>query len=306
MALIRRTRWRRLPRVCWGLGDGDAIRHSTSRNGIGSLCYFVRTSLVPPPPVNTKSGPRFAYVELREHLRAQILEGVYRPGERLATEHELATLTQLSRHTVRSALEELRLEGLITRVPGKGTFVSSSPPSGPRVRVIGGSAAVFGFGLTGQVRVVEGLHQLGADLTTPDRTAAEELDCDVSELWRLSFVRLIGKSPMGVWLIWLPKSVVSEVEPFLMEVEQEPDASVMRIISRHADREARRATQLMTAESADEKLAEQLYLEVGAPLLTAQRTYFDAHEAPFEHVLVRYVPKLYANRLELLGGNAAR
>jgi GntR family transcriptional regulator len=246
-------------------------------------------------------GPaRFAYVELREHLRAQIIEGVYRPGQRLPTEHELAALTQLSRHTVRAALDELRLEGLITRRPGKGTFVSTTLPSAPRVRVIGGSAAVFGLGLSGRIMLVDPVRVASDD---DDRRAAEELDVETSALRRVSFVRHVGNSPLGLWTIWVLADVFERIEASIPEMESNPDLSIMALIDRHADRVALRATLVMTAIAATAEVAEILQLEDGAPLFLVERTYYDAEDMPFEHVRVAYVPKHYAYRLELLGGS---
>jgi GntR family transcriptional regulator len=244
--------------------------------------------------------PTFAYVALREHLEAQIREGVYRPGQQLPTEHELMTLTKLSRHTVRSALDELRLQGLITRVPGKGTFVSTSSPSAPKARVIGSAASLFGFDLTGPLRIVEPPQRVGEAVETEDRAAAEELDGDPGELGRIAYVRFVGRSPLGLWTIWLSPHVFGEVEDRLSEIEEQPTSSVMRLVARETRREAHRAAQLMTAEAASPLVAERLGIDEGDPLLVVQRTYFDAQDSPFEHLLVRYVPKHYAYRLELI------
>lgn len=48
-----------------------------------------------------------------DHLEQLILEGVLRPGERLAAERELADKLDVSRPTVREALEKLQQKGLI-------------------------------------------------------------------------------------------------------------------------------------------------------------------------------------------------
>jgi DNA-binding GntR family transcriptional regulator len=58
-------------------------------------------------------------------LRADIRSGKYAPGSKLPAEHELAAAFKMSGVTIRSALAQLRSEGLIESVQGRGTFVQS-------------------------------------------------------------------------------------------------------------------------------------------------------------------------------------
>ena len=68
------------------------------------------------------------YVQLKQALQSEIQKGVYGPGELIPTEVELCKRYGISRHTVRQALSELVQEGIIYRVPGKGTFVARQRP----------------------------------------------------------------------------------------------------------------------------------------------------------------------------------
>lgn len=68
------------------------------------------------------------YVQLKQTLQREIQEGVYAPGELIPTEVELCRQYGISRHTVRQALSELVKEGVVYRVPGKGTFVARRRP----------------------------------------------------------------------------------------------------------------------------------------------------------------------------------
>src|SRR6478752_10797326 len=66
--------------------------------------------------------PPPAYQVLREQLRAEIRGGRYADGARLPTESELAEHHGLSRQTVRRAFQDLVAEGMVYRVPGRGTY----------------------------------------------------------------------------------------------------------------------------------------------------------------------------------------
>ncbi len=66
--------------------------------------------------------------EIVARLRALILAGVLKPGDRLATERELAEQLVVSRSAVREALLRLQSAGLVERRHGSGTRVSARVP----------------------------------------------------------------------------------------------------------------------------------------------------------------------------------
>ena len=66
-------------------------------------------------------GPR--YVQLRMRLESGIESGVLPPNSSLPPEREIAEITELSRVTVRKAIQELVREGLIEQRQGSGSFV---------------------------------------------------------------------------------------------------------------------------------------------------------------------------------------
>ncbi|KWV34317.1 MULTISPECIES: GntR family transcriptional regulator [Micromonospora] len=61
--------------------------------------------------------------QLADRLRQAIRSGRFAPGQRVPTELSLTQEFQLSRLTVRRALQQLRSEGLIVVVQSRGTFV---------------------------------------------------------------------------------------------------------------------------------------------------------------------------------------
>lgn len=67
------------------------------------------------------------YMQLLNQLRHLILSGEWTPGTRLPSEAELQRQLKISRGTIRQALNHAEVQGLIERVPGKGTFVARSP-----------------------------------------------------------------------------------------------------------------------------------------------------------------------------------
>ncbi len=70
------------------------------------------------------NSPVPIYHQLKTLIREKIESGVWRPGDRIPTEHKLCQMYNISRTPVRQALNELEFEGLIVRRPGHGTYVS--------------------------------------------------------------------------------------------------------------------------------------------------------------------------------------
>lgn len=64
------------------------------------------------------------YLQLADVLREQIENGALKENEQIQTEKELSEVYNVSRITVRKALEVLTEEELLTRKQGMGTFVS--------------------------------------------------------------------------------------------------------------------------------------------------------------------------------------
>lgn len=74
------------------------------------------------------SDPAPLYVKVKRHITDAISAGQYLPGAKLPSESALVEALDVSRMTVNRALRELTRDGLITRLQGVGSFVSSARP----------------------------------------------------------------------------------------------------------------------------------------------------------------------------------
>ena len=117
--------------------------------------------------------------QIRNMLKQAILDGEYRPGDKLPPETELALLYNVSKVSAREALRELETEGLIEKRRGVfgGSFVSE--PGSERMVAAVNNAFQFG-GLTvdslAEFRAIlePGLAELAAQRRTEDDLAAME------------------------------------------------------------------------------------------------------------------------------------
>ena len=63
------------------------------------------------------------YIEVAESIKSAILNGVYPVGTQIPTENELEQTFNVSKITVRKAIEILSNEGYVEKKSGKGTTV---------------------------------------------------------------------------------------------------------------------------------------------------------------------------------------
>jgi len=82
--------------------------------------------LTPDKWLQSDGGPR--YVQLRERLTEGVDQGLLKAGSPLPPEREIASITELSRVTVRKAIQALARDGIIIQKQGSGSFVASHTP----------------------------------------------------------------------------------------------------------------------------------------------------------------------------------
>lgn len=92
-----------------------------------------------------REEPAPLYQRIYASLHEDIMSGALVPGDRIKSEKELSVAFGVSRITSKKALEMLAAQGLVRRVPGKGTFVSETPVDEANAGVNGdGRGALIG------------------------------------------------------------------------------------------------------------------------------------------------------------------
>lgn len=77
--------------------------------------------------MSIKSDNRHLYLQVIDHLKQDIADGIYKEKEKLPSEFDLAKQLGVSRATLREALRILEEENVIIRRHGVGTFVNVKP-----------------------------------------------------------------------------------------------------------------------------------------------------------------------------------
>jgi GntR family transcriptional regulator, transcriptional repressor for pyruvate dehydrogenase complex len=127
------------------------------------------------PAIRTqRSRDSVAAERVITHVRGLIEQGTLRPGDRLASERELARQVGLSRPTVRAGLRSLAAMGVVQTRQGAGTFITDGPPSLVS-EPLGLLAALHGLsrdGIYEARRILEvGTAALAAERASPEQMA---------------------------------------------------------------------------------------------------------------------------------------
>ncbi len=147
-------------------------------------------------------SPLPLYVQIRDTLRRQILDGSYEVHERLPSENEMMNTFGVSRITIRQALRDLHNEGLVFSAQGKGTFVSKPKAVQNVQRLEGFGEAMAAQGYEASARVLS-IQQLKAPKAV---SAALDLDGgdDVVEVKR---VRYLNRAPVCIDHSYFPMDI---------------------------------------------------------------------------------------------------
>lgn len=88
--------------------------------------------------------PGLLYQDVLEKIRQMVLDGTYKPGDRLPSERDMAEQFGVSRVPVREAIKILEYTGMLETVPGDGVYLGSAYP----VSVFPGGQGRFSLEIT--------------------------------------------------------------------------------------------------------------------------------------------------------------
>lgn len=218
------------------------------------------------------------YNQLKELLRAQILDGTYPAESRMPSESELGDQFQVSRITVRQALGDLQKEGLIFKIHGKGTFVAK-PKAFQNVSTLQGlaeSLSQLGHEVINQLL---GVKFIAADARIAERLQLNEGD-RVAEIKR---VRLINREPVSLEISY----VLADIGEKLQKADL-ITRDIFLILENDLQLNLGHADLAIDAVLADSELTNALNVEEGAPIMRIERLTHTAAGQPIDFEFLYY------------------
>lgn len=240
------------------------------------MAEFVRTEGVP------------MYIQIRESLRGEIMQGVLKRGQQIPSETELAQKYKVSRMTIRVSTEDLVDEGLLYRRHGIGTFVASPHVQRDHTRL----TSFFDKAEKEGVKAYAKLLSLEVCRATP--RAAEALDLPLeSEVIRVKTLRFMDGAPITIHDAHIPYKLFPELVNENLEVQQ------LWSLFEKAGYPVKRAVQRLEAREASAEAAHLMNIREGAPVLFKERTVYADDGTPVEFTYCYNRGDLYSLTLAL-------
>jgi DNA-binding GntR family transcriptional regulator len=233
------------------------------------------------------------YTVLAREVRNRILQGDYADGRRLPTEAELAERHQVSRQTVRRAFQDLVAEGMVYRVPGRGTFVTRR--DGAYLRQFGSIDDLMGLSVDTRMEVTVPLRR------QVDVTAASRLRLADDVVHSVTFRRSHDGTPFCLTTVSVPPAVgtLLAAVPELTTAGSSSEVTIIALLDARLPAPIAEADQSITVAAADGAVAAALGRPAGDPLLRVDRLYSDTAGRPVELAVSHFLPELYSYRTKL-------
>ncbi|KWX87062.1 GntR family transcriptional regulator [Paenibacillus riograndensis] len=208
---------------------------------------------------HSESSP--LYKQLQEKILDSIHDGTLKPGDKLPTELELSETNQVSRVTVRAALDALTSEGYLVRIPGKGTFITKDKIQKNVAETIGFSETCRLQNKTPGARVIK--------CVSEEATAADQEHLGLNpgdKVINIERIRYADNVPISVEYSRFPSSY-----SFLLQ-EDLNDKSLYEILRSKYKVTFGHSRKYIVMEYASFDVAAYLNIEEGYPLLSIRST----------------------------------
>lgn len=201
------------------------------------------------------------YKKIYEILRKHILSGVYAEGSLLPSENELCAVHNITRPTVRQALDVLVQEGFILKKQGKGSIVRK-PPQDIGILSISGTASAIGNQYL-QTQILQKPQIKPWPAQFPFELSQIERESGCIYMERL---RLVDGTPVFYDINHLPNINLPRFTSRTFE-----NKSLFETLRTQYQVEVKGGEQKLKAIKADAKIAKLLNLPVGEPVLSIER-----------------------------------
>ena len=243
------------------------------------------------------------YARIEESIATEIAQGEYRPGDQLPSEDELLQRFQVSRITVRRAIQNLVSRGLLEIRRGLGTFVLSPRIEAELTKLTGFVEDMNAAGRKATARV------LSQGVVAASARVAERLRLvKGTKVMQIKRVRLANGMPISFDETYLPLALGKQIArkdlrlyPIFTLLEEEYGVPLVE-----ADYE-------LEAVIATNAVADALQVRVGSPIFQIERTSLTTGNQPVDYEvlsyrgdIVRFVTKLLRHPANSAGTQALR
>ena len=211
-------------------------------------------------------------------LAGDIADGSLPPETQLASEDGLIERFNVSRTTVRRAIQNLIERGLVEVRRGRGTFVTQPKITQELTELTGFVEDMQALGRTPTARLLD------KGIVAADESVAHHLALAPGTLVvRLQRVRLADRVAMSFDETYLPRALGEQVAE--NDLEAEP---VFTLLENKYDTPLVEAEYKLEAAAADPVVAQALQVPTGSPIFLIERTSYTTGNRPVDYERLHY------------------
>lgn len=236
------------------------------------------------------------YHQVEESLRKDIADGVYLTDQPIPTELELQKQFNVSRETVRKAVNNLVLAGLVEKRKGKGTYITH-PKITHRIGYIYSSTEeILARGLTPGTRFVEKKEIVPSESMRREMELAKGVN-----VIKVRRVRFVDEEPVAILSSYLPKDLV----PGLVHVKL-TNNSLYKTLEEKYNLRLSEGDEIIEAGSIRGKDADLLGIRKASPVLVVKRLTYLNNGRVIEKLTALYRSDKFEYQVKLQGRPGGR
>mgnify|MGYP002715477298 CR=1 FL=1 len=227
------------------------------------------------------------YIKIHNQIKRDIEAGIWKVGDRIPSERALSVKFDVSRMTLRQALQTLVDEGILERRIGAGTYVARQKVQEKMSGTTSFTEIMRSQGKFPSSKTIS-YRTVSPSLSEQERLQLGEKD----KVVRMERIRLADGVPISFEVTTIPAALVKDFS------RSEVTDSFYATMEQKGGYRIGRAKQTVMATLASENIAEHLNIKKGDAILRLRQiTYLD-DERPFEYVRTQYAGERFEFFLE--------
>lgn len=221
------------------------------------------------------------YIKIHNQIKRDVENHVYKVGDRIPAERQLAVKFGVSRMTLRQAIKTLEEEGILERRLGSGTYVASQKVQEKMSGIMSFTEITQANGQIPSSKLIS--YQIGK----PSLSEKERLNLNPdSEVLRMERIRFADETPICYEVVTIPYHLVENLS------KDDISTHLYETLNKNGYRIGR-VTEHISAAVANENDARLLNAKRGEALITRRQVTELSNGQPFEYTRARYVAERF-------------
>lgn len=213
------------------------------------------------------------YIKIHNQIKRDVENHVYKVGDRIPAERQLAVKFGVSRMTLRQAIKTLEEEGILERRLGSGTYVASQKVQEKMSGIMSFTEITQANGQIPSSKLIS--YQIGK----PSLSEKERLNLNPdSEVLRMERIRFADETPICYEVVTIPYHLVENLS------KDDISTHLYETLNKNGYRIGR-VTEHISAAVANENDARLLNTKKGEALITRRQVTELSNGQPFEYTL---------------------